>query len=145
MATIKRIEDKPLIHQFSTNVFPRFLWVVKDVSIEWIKERFENADGDALADMDNAKAVTYPEIIHKETGKYGILVAIPDSEDMTLSDCAHEALHFAMELGRAIDFLLDYDNQEIFAYLTGFATDAIYQVVTDKYKPMLSDGNKTFE
>lgn len=131
-------KNKPVIHQFANDIFPRHLWVVKDVPFSWIKKRFKLIGGEELQEYKEAKAVTYPEVEHKKSCHYGILVVIVDSTDMSISDCAHEAVHFAMELCNAVDMYSAYENQELLAYLVGYATDAIYQVATNQFRPMLS-------
>lgn len=130
------------IHLFGNDQFPRRLWIVRDAPYSWIKERFKGIDGDELTeyDKDLAKAVTYPDIEHIGTHDFGILIVILDHK-LSVSDCAHEATHFVMELYRAMGENVNLDCQEVFAYLVGWATDCIHQVITNKYKPTY-DGSR---
>lgn len=130
------------IHLFGNDQFPRRLWIVKNAPYSWIKERFKSIDGDDIVEYDKSlsKAVTYPEIEHLGMNEYGILIVILDNK-LTVSDCAHEATHFVMELYRAMGDEVSLDNQEVFAYLVGWATDCIHQVITNKYKPTF-DGSR---
>lgn len=134
---------KPTIHYFANEQFPRRLWIVRDAPYEWIKERFNGIDGDELTEYskDDAKAVTYPEIMHTQSHEYGILINILDNR-MTVSDCAHEAGHFVLSLYQAIGEEVNLNNQEVFCYLLGYATDCLYQVVKNRYKVMFDGSNE---
>lgn len=135
----------PLIHQFANEQFPRRMWIVKDAPYSWIKERFDYIDGRDIEEhtVEDAKAVTYPEVQYKKSSEYGILIVILDN-GMTVSDMAHEATHFVLSLFEAIGEEVNTAHQEVPAYLIGYATDCIYQVVKNRYKPML-DGSKELQ
>lgn len=130
-----------IIHLFGNDQFPRRLWIVKGVPYSWLNERFRGMDGEKLTEYDNAEAaaVTYPNIEHIASKELGILIVILDKLDV--SGCAHEATHFALELYRAIGDEINLDYQEVLAYLIGWATSCIYQVVNNKYKPTF-DGSR---
>lgn len=131
-----------IIRLFGNDQFPRRLWIVKDAPYSWIKERFKSIDGEELDEYDKAKAkaVTYPETELITSNEYGILIVILDNK-LSVSDCAHEATHFVMELYRAMGESVNLDCQEVFAYLVGWCTDCIHQVITNRYKPTF-DGSR---
>ncbi len=131
-----------LIHQFCNEIFPRKLWVIRDAPYSWIKERFKYIkDDDEIEEYTKyeAKSVTYSEIEYKKTNQYGILIVILDN-NLTIKDIAHEATHFAMFLHEAIGETIDTNHQEMMAYIVGYATDCIYQVAKNKFRPMF-DGS----
>lgn len=134
-------DNQPIIHLFANEQFPRRLWIVKDAPYSWIKERFEYIDGRDIDSHspEDGKAVTYAEVIHKPSQQYGILIVILDN-DMTVSDMAHEATHFVLSLYQAIGEEISTQHQEVPAYLIGYATDCLYQVVKDEYRPMFEIG-----
>lgn len=138
-------KKKPTIHLFANEQFPRRLWIVRDVSYSWVKERFRGIDGSDITEYskNEAKAVTYPEIEHIESHEYGILIYILDNK-MSVSDCSHEAGHFVLTLYKAIGEEVNLDNQEVFCYLLGYATDCLYQVVKNRFRPML-DGSQELQ
>ena len=119
-------KNQTVIHEFACEIFPRKLWIVKKPLYEY--------------DVVYAKAVTYKEIYNIDTDKLGILIVLLES-NITVSDCAHEATHFAMEMYAAIGEEVSTEHQEVMAYLVGYATDCIYQVVTNKFRPMF-DGSR---
>ncbi len=135
-------KKKPVIHYFANEQFPRRLWIVRDAPYSWLKERFRGIDGKEITEFskDEAKAVTYPEIEHIESHEYGILIYILDNH-LSVSDCAHEAGHFVLTLYKSIGEEVSLDNQEVFCYLLGYATDCLHQVVTNRYRPMF-DGSR---
>lgn len=118
------------------------MWIVKKPPHGYLEKHFQTADGEKLHeyDVEDAKAVTYKEIYNIDTDKLGILIVLLES-NITVSDCAHEATHFAMEMYAAIGEEVSTKHQEVMAYLVGYATDCIYQVVTNKFRPMF-DGSR---
>lgn len=133
-----------VIHLFGNDQFPRRLYIVKKASYSWLKERFKCIDGEELEEYsrEEAKAITYPDVEYVGTKEFGILIYILDK--LSVSDCAHEAAHFVLELYRAMGDEVSLHNQEVFAYLVGWATDCIHQVVTNRYKPTY-DGSREIE
>lgn len=134
-------EKKTPIHMFACEVFPRRLWVVKKPPKGWLEKHFQTIDGEKLMEYtpNDAKAVTYNDVYNIDSMRYGILVVILEN-NLTVSDCAHEAVHFAMDMHAAMGEEISTEHQEVMAYLVGYATDCIYQVVTNRYKPMF-DGS----
>lgn len=136
------VKKKPVIHMFANEQFPRRLWIVRDAPYSWVKERFKGIDGDDITEFSKseAKAVTYPEIEHLESHEYGILIYILDNQ-MSASDCSHEAGHFVLSLYQAMGEEVSLNHQETFCYLLGYATDCLCQVVKNRYRPMF-DGSR---
>ncbi|MCX4279270.1 hypothetical protein EEL34_15240 [Muribaculaceae bacterium Isolate-039 (Harlan)] len=135
-------KNQTVIHEFACEIFPRKLWIVKKPPHGYLEKHFQTAGGEKLHeyDVDDAKAVTYKEIYNIDTDKLGILIVLLEN-NITVSDCAHEATHFAMEMYAAIGEEVSTEHQEVMAYLVGYATDCIYQVVTNKFRPMF-DGSR---
>lgn len=138
-------KQKPVIHLFANEQFPRRLWIVRDAPYSWIKERFKGIDGEEITEFTKkeAKAVTYPEIEYLKTNEYGILIYILDNQ-LSVADCAHEAGHFVLSLYQAMGEEVSLNHQETFCYLLGYATDCLNQVVKNRYRPML-DGSQELQ
>lgn len=139
MAKMKKIP----IHVFPCDVFPRNLYIVKQPPKGWLEKHFEDISGVKLKEYtsDEANAVTYHNVTNIDTMKYGILVVLL-GKDMTISDCAHEATHFAMDMYATMGEEINVEHQEVMAYLIGYATDCIYQVAFNKYKPMMNGSHE---
>lgn len=135
-------EVKVVIHEFACEIFPRKLWIVKKPPKGWLEKHFQSINGNKLTEYSNdeAKAVTYADTFNIDTLKYGILIVLLES-GITVSDCAHEATHFALGMYSAMGEEPSIDHQEVMAYLVGYATDCIYQVANNKYRPMF-DGSR---
>jgi hypothetical protein len=121
------------IYEFDTAVFPRRLWVVKDMDADTLHSTFRYADDRELelTATDSFKAQTYPEVVRLDNDQFGILVYLK-SEDATVGVCAHEAVHFALSLLGAIEEPINTNQQEVLAYLIGWATERIYGVAQGK-------------
>ncbi len=139
-------KKQPVIHMFGNDQFPRRLWIVKDAPFSWIKERFKGINGDELeeVDPDCARAATFADVEHLASREFGILIVIFNGRPLGVNECAHEATHFAMELYRAMGESISVEQQEVMAYLVGWAADCIHQVVTNKYKPTF-DGSRELQ
>lgn len=127
--TIK--SDAPLLIEFTNDIFPRRLWVAVNPTREWVRQRFADTDGEEIEYCNDAKAAVYGNVMDND-GKYGILILIFEST-LTVSEIAHEATHYAMELHRAVGEDLSIDKQEMFAYLVGYGAKCISKAL-EEYK-----------
>lgn len=126
----KERKDPPSAYVFGGNgIFPRVLYIVRDATYEWINERFcDNDSGKPLEEYtaDQAKAIVYDDVSYMPTRKLGILIVILDR--ITVSDCAHEAVHFGLNMYKAIGESVSTDQQEVLAYLVGWGTECLWNV-----------------
>lgn len=125
-----------IIHEFDPLIYPRKIWILKGCNEKFIKENFTERLGEEIIfenrDGNESACTVYPNVKLKQNSKYGYLVYI--QSHLPVGSIAHEATHVATELFNEIGAIHTPDNQEPFAYLVGWITDCIYQVVTGKFK-----------
>lgn len=129
---------KRKIDKYDPVVYPRLLWVTN--SIEDLDEVFIFCDmTDFNKENPNAycglieeyesgtiNAVTMP-VIHKNTGKAGVLVVIFGLDDKELSNTIpHEATHVTDYIFDSLGLSADvFSRNECYAYLLGWAASCI--------------------
>lgn len=125
-----------MLREFTNDIYPRFLWVATKDEIGSILSSFIPTDAsvDWQVDSFDGKEACCVPVYHKNTDKVGYLVLVnrcPKTPAHKLA--AHEATHCAVWCCGDLDVQLSGDNQEAFAYLVGYYTDCIMQVL-DKLK-----------
>lgn len=124
------------IHEFHFTIYPRRLWIVKNVKDSFIIDKFTERCGETIVIEreagSEAACTTFPNVILKETAKYGYLVQI--GSNASVADIAHEAGHVVTELFSEIGAFLSPNNQEPFCYALGFVVDCLNQVLTNRFK-----------
>ena len=134
------MNKKTTIHEFNPSIYPRRLWVVKGGTLEGIKEVFECSDN---LEMDGQGAVTFG-VRRKEDSLLGYCVWFPQVGDMRKGDwIAHESSHVAMCIFNDVGATVQFDNQEPFAYLVGWAFECMDKV--RKTKEVVNNGSTTGE
>lgn len=129
---------KRKIDKYDPVIYPRLLWVTN--SIEDLDEVFIFCDiTDFNKENPNAycglieeyesgtsNAVTMP-VIHKNTGKVGVLVVIFGLDDKELSNTIpHEATHVTDYIFDSLGLSADvFSRNECYAYLLGWAASCI--------------------
>lgn len=125
-----------MLREFTNDIYPRSLWVATKDDLPAIISAFAPVDSAAewsIEAFDGKEAASVP-VYHKKTEKLGYLVVLnrcPKTPVCKLA--AHEASHCAIWCCGDLDVALSGDAQEAFAYLVGYYTECIMQVL-DKLK-----------
>ena len=112
--------------EYVNGIYPRRLWICTQTELEQCKDCFilsENGEDIDLDDVIGYSAVVW-NVQHCHYG-YGLLVFIVNK--LTPRQIAHEAAHVTLEIFKDCDCRVDYENQEPFAYLLGWAYECIEQ------------------
>lgn len=134
--------NKTIFHKFDPIIYPTNLWVCKKPTVEEFLDFFDFDNSGLPA---NHKLNYDPNIfaiaqcipvIHKESKEYGIVCVVIRKSEMSISVCAHEAIHIADYIYESCSMeTQSFTNRnEPYAYLVGWATDCIEQVVKNKFK-----------
>lgn len=122
-----------VFHEFSPEIYPRKIWMVKGASKEAISERF-HVDKDYLEQIGeinhgefNAECIP---IFNIETLKKGILCNLSNKHKLTVDTIAHESVHIAdyifEELGMVSQNFSERNEQ--YAYLVGWIAKCFTEV-----------------
>lgn len=116
-----------IVYEFDPCVYPRLLWVVKGGTLEGIKD-FLNL-GEYEVDEEESGAVTLCNVRRKSDGNLGALIWFPKSSNMNNLDwIAHESTHAALYVFSEVGAMVDFENQEPFAYMTGWVFNCVNSV-----------------
>lgn len=116
-----------IVYEFDPCVYPRLLWVVKGGTLDGIKETLNLGDYDV--DEESSGAVTLCNVRRLSDGNLGALIWFPKSSNMNnLSWIAHESTHAALYIFSEVGALVDFENQEPFAYMTGWVFECVDKV-----------------
>lgn len=120
-----------MLQEFKNDIYPRRLWVTTN----WddVKDKFVSHGGYEFEKSEDAYATTYPRIMRKNTGRYGVLIVFYDCaklcESKIVENIAHESLHAANaifdELG--IEYSLTHDEHA--AYMVGWVAKCCWKVL----------------
>lgn len=120
---------KKVIDKYEMGIYPRTLWVCKNVTNEDINKKFEVKDPTKI-DV----SYTFAWLcIDKRTGNYGYIVNISDytlkRKDMSeiIKDISHESEHVKIMLFDEIGQEETYNGQEASAYLVGWVASKVYK------------------
>lgn len=133
----KKTVKKKVIDKYDPQIYPRLLWVSKNVTASDICKRFSNRDdGELSASWDPSEDTFTLCVKDKQTGKYGLLVNFADwaLEDKTklVKYVSHEAEHVKSSIFNDIGLITNPDSQEADAYLIGWAAQCIYDTLMKK-------------
>jgi hypothetical protein len=133
------MKKTPKIDMYDPQIYPRRLYVAVEVEdlhkyfrILSTDSKVEFTDDEAREDFQKKDyAMVTRSVINKEDGKYGVLIQVPDLDEMTQSDISHEAVHAAdymyQELGMYTE---DFkDGNEGYAYLVGWIAGCVSKSV----------------
>lgn len=128
--------SKCKVHEFDPQIYPRKLWVVKGGDVNSLKDMFAQANEEELqlSDVDAHAALTYSVMMKDKSKLLGELIYFCSSKFMDAEKTTHEAVHAALDIFSDMGCMVDYDNQEPFAYLVGWIADCIDQVKRNKFK-----------
>lgn len=125
-------------------VYPFRLWVIKKPTNSDVKDNFwgityeyDTYDiDDEILDRQHKKANAWVLPVSKKEGKrFGALVCLENTREMTVGKIAHEASHVVDWVCEHIDLKgFSYAEGEARAYLTGWVADCINDVLKRKVK-----------
>lgn len=120
-----------MIREFDIEIYGRKLWVA--TSLEDVKDKFTSYGAYKFEKSEDAYATTYPQIMRKTTGKYGVLIVFYDCDKLKgckiVEHIAHESLHAVNaifdELG--VEYGLTHDEHA--AYMVGWVAKCCWNVL----------------
>lgn len=120
-----------MLQEFKTDIYLRRLWVA--TSWEDVKDKFTTYGGYDFGEKENCGAVTYPKIMRKASGIYGVLIVFNMDSRMGGSEIvrniAHESVHAANIIFDELDIVYDLINDEHAAYLVGWIAKCCWKVL----------------
>lgn len=123
-----------MLQEFKTELYPRRLWVT--TSWDEVKDKFTTCGKYEFADSENAFATTYPQVMRKQGGKYGVLIVFNDccgpSGSQLVGNIAHESLHAANAIFNDLGIEYGLTNDEHAAYLVGWIAKCCWKVLQKK-------------
>lgn len=121
------------IHEFDPNIYPRKVWITCGVPFSIIKDMFELPDGIIEIEEDTDARVIMCRRLKPEI-KGGVLIEFKNKSAMTIANITHESIHAAIDIFSYVDAYIQANNQEPFAYLSGWIADCCNQVKIGKFK-----------
>lgn len=115
-------------YEFDPCIYPRMLWVVigcKDVAMS----EFEGIDAEDFAPDNEYDAITFDNVIHGGTGRYGVLVYAKSCSRLTFDVVAHEASHVCDAFESALGIS---HGDEPSAYLLGWIAECVNNARTGR-------------
>lgn len=134
-------------YEFDPCIYPRILWVVigcKDV----IMSEFDGVDEADFTSEHEYDAITFESVVHKDTGRYGVLVYLKSCSRLSFNVVAHEASHVCDAFETTLGIV---HGDEPSAYLLGWVVSCINKVrfgqgdiieITDKGKEICLETGK---
>lgn len=120
-----------MLQEFKTEIYPRRLWVA--TSWEEVKDKFTTYGEYEFKKVGDAYAVTYPQILRKATGKYGVLIVFYDSDKLSgskiVENIAHESLHAANAIFNELRVEYSLTRDEHAAYTVGWIAKCCWKVL----------------
>lgn len=129
---MNKSKKKLIVDQYNPNIYPFKLYVVKNYSMNDLKKLFDITEKDIEGSWD---ALTIFGIKYKDEKEASCVVLLSDkiikSKDTLdkLDTCAHEALHYVIDLMEEIGNMCSYATSESYCYLQGWATKCIYRTL----------------
>lgn len=126
-----------MLQEFKTEIYPRRLWVA--TSWEEVKDKFTTYGEYEFKKSEDAYATTYPQILRKATGKYGILIVFYDCDKLggskIVEHIAHESLHAVNAIFNELGVEYSMTHDEHAAYMVGWVAKCCWKVLQkDIYK-----------
>ena len=123
-----------MLKEFKNDIYPRRLWV--STSWEEVKDKFSTYGDYGFRKSEEAFATTYPKMMRKSSGKYGVLIVFNDSEKVggseIVSNIAHESLHAANSIFDEMGIGYDLNNDEHAAYFVGWIARCCWKVLQEE-------------
>ena len=120
-----------MLQEFKNDIYPRKLWVA--TSWDDVKDKFASHGGYEFEKSEDAYATTYPQMMRKKTGGYGVLIVFYDCSKLcgskVVENIAHESLHAANAIfdGLGIEYSLTHDEHA--AYMVGWVAKCCWKVL----------------
>lgn len=127
------MKKKAVIHQFDPVIYPIKLWVMSEYNPALIDKLFKNQNGSKLniSRTESSNISTYDRVIvHRKSEKYGILIVLNGSVNISVGSICHEATHASRFIWghlRELDTGIEAD-----AYLVGWIADCIDKTLKNK-------------
>lgn len=135
------------IKSFNPIIYPRILYVAKNLTVDEINKRFVVFDGngkESVADEKSiceSKAVTF-SVVDKRTNNFGVAVILYNNatignnnatkgyNNVTIGTLAHESVHAADIIFEQLGMYTQGFNEgnEPYAYLVGWITDCLNKI-----------------
>lgn len=124
-------KKKSIIDEYDPVIYPRKLWVCKNVDTKKLNSVFSLVDGSCITsyDADDTSYMWTMKVKHRKTGYYGVMVVVltdkTDKIEDVASYAAHEAVHVEFNIFEDIDLSVPTSAQEASCYLAQWATKCI--------------------
>ena len=120
-----------MLKEFNCEIYPRKLWVATN----WddVKDKFASHGGYEFKKSENAYATTYPNIVRKATGKYGVLVVFYDCDKLggskIVEHIAHESMHAVNAIFNELGIEYNLLHDEHAAYMIGWIAKCCWKIL----------------
>ena len=123
-----------MLKEFNCEIYPRKLWVA--TSWEDVKDKFTSYGAYKFEKSEYAYATTYPDIVRKATGKYGVLIVFYDCDKLggskIVEHIAHESLHAVNAIFNDLDIGYSLTDHEHVAYMVGWVAKCCWKVLQNE-------------
>ena len=120
-----------MFREFDVEIYGRKLWIA--TSWEDVKDKFTTYGEYEFNKHEDAYATTYPQIMRKTTGKYGVLIVFYDRDKLKggkiVEHIAHESLHAANAIFNELGIEYGLNQDEHAAYLVGWIAKCCWKVL----------------
>lgn len=120
-----------MVREFDVEIYGRKLWIA--TSWEDVKDKFTTYGGYGFKKSEDAYATTYPYIVRKKTGKYGVLIVFYDCSKLCgskiVEHIAHESLHAANAIFNELGIEYSLTRDEHAAYIVGWVAKCCWKVL----------------
>lgn len=120
-----------MLQEFKNDIYSRKLWIA--TSWEDVKDKFTTYGGYDFKKSEDAYATTYPQMMRKKTGKYGVLIVFYDCAKLCgsriVENIAHESLHAANAIFNELGIEYSLTHDEHAAYMVGWVANCCWKVL----------------
>ena len=120
-----------MLQEFKNDIYSRKLWIA--TSWEDVKDKFTTYGGYEFEKSKDAYATTYPQMMRKKTGKYGVLIVFYNCSNLCgsriVENIAHESLHAANAIFNELGVEYSLTNDEHAAYMVGWVASCCWKVL----------------
>lgn len=128
-----------IIDTYKNDIYEYDLVVCKNLDLVQLQELYTYSDDSPLDDRILQGSCTTSTVCRKSDGCscclvkfncYGSYAKTVGKKLWLINTCAHEALHYTLDLWQSLGDTIDYDQQEGPAYIIGWATSCIYKTLS---------------
>lgn len=120
-----------MIQEFNIDIYSRNLWIA--TSWEDVKDKFTTYGGYEFKKSEDADATTYPQMMRKKTGKYGVLIVFYDCSKFCgsriVGNITHESLHAVNAIFNELGVEYSLTNDEHAAYMVGWVANCCWKAL----------------